>query len=98
MIHEMAYIDVIPGKEAEFEQGVAAAVPIFHRARGCHGVSLHKTIEQPNRYLLLVDWDTVEDHMVHFRNSDDFQQWRSLVGPYFQGAPTVVHTEVRVPK
>jgi hypothetical protein len=42
-------------------------------------------------YRLLVQWDTLEDHTVHFRGSEDFQEWRRLVGACFDGAPNVTH-------
>src|ERR1044072_7392017 len=96
MVNEMAVIEIAPGKYAEFQAGVAQAIPLFNRARGCKGVELHRTVEQPNRYVLLVQWDTLEDHMVHFRESDDFQEWRRLVGPFFDKPPVVTHTEVVV--
>jgi heme-degrading monooxygenase HmoA len=96
VVYEMAHITVQQGKNAEFEAGVAQAVPLFNRARGCHGLELHRTVEEPNQYVLVVQWDTVDDHMVHFRESEDFQEWRRLVGPYFEKPPTVVHTQVTV--
>lgn len=96
MVHEMARIEVIAGKEAEFEAGVAKAVPLFMRARGCRGVELHRTIEEPSLYILLVRWDTLEDHMVHFRESADFQEWRRLVGACFAQPPVVTHTSITV--
>lgn len=96
MVYEMARIDVIPGKEGEFEAAVAQALPLFHRARGCTAVELHRTVEHPNQFLLLVQWDTIEDHMVHFRESADFQEWRRLVGSFFEKPPVVTHTEVTV--
>ncbi|MDE1180496.1 antibiotic biosynthesis monooxygenase family protein [Paraburkholderia sp.] len=96
MVLENAYLEVIPGKEAEFEAGVKQALPLFHRAHGCTGVELQRVVEYPTRYVLVVQWNTVEDHMVRFRESDDFQEWRRLVGPYFQKPPEVVHTELAV--
>ncbi|WP_207002803.1 antibiotic biosynthesis monooxygenase family protein [Trinickia mobilis] len=96
MVYEMAHIDVIRGREADFEAAVSKAVPLFTRARGCSGVELHRTVEQPNRYVLMVKWNTVDDHMVHFRESADFQEWRRLVGPFFEKPPVVNHTEVAV--
>jgi quinol monooxygenase YgiN len=92
MIAEIAQISVKPGQENEFEAGVAKAVPVFLRAKGCHGVRLERSIEQPSRYLLVVQWETVDDHMVTFRSSDDFQEWRKLVGHYFEKPPEVQHT------
>lgn len=56
MIQEIASILVQPGREADFEAGVAQARPLFMRARGCHGVALHRSIEAPQRYTLVVDW------------------------------------------
>jgi heme-degrading monooxygenase HmoA len=96
VIYEMANIAVMAGKEEAFEAGVAQALPLFHRARGCRGVELHRSIEQPDHYVLMVQWETLDDHMVHFRGSEDFQTWRSLVGPYFAQPPVVGHTEVAV--
>ena len=70
---------------------VRAAAPLFLRARGCHGLAIHRSDEFPQRYRLVVLWDTVEDHMVHFRNSDDFAEWRRLVGHCFAAPPQVEH-------
>lgn len=96
VVYEMAHISVQAGKNAEFEAAVAEALPLFHRARGCSGVELQRSVEEPNQYVLVVQWDTVEDHMVHFRESADFQTWRGLVGPYFEKPPIVGHTQVVV--
>lgn len=96
MVNEIAHIEVIPGKEAEFEAGVTQAIPLFERARGCLGVQLQRVIEYPNRYFLLVKWETLEDHTVGFRESEDFQTWRGLVGPFFHKPPEVVHTQLAV--
>jgi heme-degrading monooxygenase HmoA len=92
MILEIAQIDVKPGMETEFEKGVAAAAPLFKRAKGCHGLSLQRSIEMPGRYRLMVEWDTLVNHTVDFRGSTDFQEWRKLVGQCFQEAPHVEHT------
>jgi len=95
MIYEIAEIQVVPGKEREFEAAVGKAVPLFQRARGCRSMELQKVVEVPTKYRLVVGWDSVDDHMVHFRGAPEFQEWRRLVGPYFQGGPPVVdHTAV----
>ena len=96
MIFEIADIEIAPGQEAAFEAGVAKAIPLFRRAKGCRGMELQRSIEKPSKYRLVVRWQTVEDHTVHFRGSDDFQEWRKLVGPYFASAPVVEHTHVAV--
>lgn len=93
MILEVAEIAVKPGSEEAFQQGVEKAAPLFLRAKGCHGVSLHRVIETPSLYRLVVKWETVDNHMVDFRNSDDFQEWRKLVGPFFDAAPQVTHSD-----
>ena len=91
MILEIAQIDVKPGMEDEFEAGVSKAVPIFRRAKGCKGMELMRSIEHPSRYRLVVKWETVDNHMVDFRGSADFQEWRKLVGHCFAQAPQVEH-------
>jgi len=96
MVFEMAQIDVKPGMESAFEKAVAQAAPLFQRARGCQGLKLLKTIEEPSHYILMVTWATIDDHMVHFRESKDFEEWRRLVGGFFAGAPQVKHVEVAV--
>ena len=93
MFWEIAQIDIKPGEEAAFEAGVEQAVPLFRRAKGCHAMQLQRSVEVPTRYRLIVQWEEVEDHTVHFRGSADFQQWRSLVGAYFAGPPAVEHTK-----
>jgi quinol monooxygenase YgiN len=52
---------------------------------------LLRQIENPGTYLLLVGWSSLDAHLVEFRGSDLFQQWRGAVGEYFAAAPTVVH-------
>ncbi len=93
MITEIAQIVVKPGMESEFETGVKNAAVIFRRAKGCHGMELQRSIEEPSRYRLLVTWETVENHNVDFRGSPDFQEWRKLVGHCFATPPQVEHVE-----
>lgn len=96
MIYEHAEIDVATDDQAAFEAGVERAVPLFLAAKGCHGVQLTRSIETPGRYRLLVMWDTVEDHMIGFRESAAFAEWRALVGPYFATPPRVEHLDIVV--
>jgi heme-degrading monooxygenase HmoA len=96
MITEIAQIDVKPGTEKDFEAAVAKARPLFLRAKGGKGFELHKSIEKPSRYRLMVKWETLENHTVDFRGSEDFAAWRALAGPYFAAPPEVEHTEVAV--
>ncbi|MBZ0141072.1 MAG: antibiotic biosynthesis monooxygenase, partial [Pseudorhodoplanes sp.] len=92
MILEIAQIEVKPGMERDFEAGVAAAAPLFRRAKGCRGMELQRSIEKPQRYRLFVRWDTLENHTVDFRGSADFAEWRKLVGHCFAAPPEVEHT------
>jgi heme-degrading monooxygenase HmoA len=91
MILEIARVRVKPGMEAAFEAGVRQAAPIFRRAKGCTGMDLRRSVEEPSRYCLFVQWETLENHTVDFRGSADFGEWRKLVGHCFDGAPEVEH-------
>ena len=90
MFLEIAEIAV--SDPAAFEAAVARAKPLFLAAEGCHGLSLHRVVETPDLYRLVVKWRAVEDHMVTFRGSDAFQEWRSLASPYFANPPKVTHS------
>jgi heme-degrading monooxygenase HmoA len=91
MVIEIAQITVKPGMEAEFEAGLKKAVPLFQRAKGCRGLTVRRSVEQPERYLAFVRWDTVENHTVDFRNSADFHEFRKLVGHCFAGPSEIQH-------
>lgn len=90
MFLEIAEITVTD--PAGFEAAVAQAKPHFLAARGCHGLSLHRVVETPDIYRLVVEWETVEDHTVTFRGSEGFQQWRALASPFFAEPPRVTHS------
>lgn len=94
MIKELAEIDIKPGHEEAFEEAVQHAMPLFLRSKGCRAFRLHRSIEQPSRYRMFVEWDTLDDHMIEFRNSDAFVQWRKLVGAFFLSPPRVEHLDV----
>ena len=96
MITEIAQIEVKPGTEAEFEAAVVKAKAVFGRSKGCHGFELHRSIEKPQRYRLVVKWETLENHTVDFRGSENFADWRALVSPYFASPPEVEHTNTVV--
>ena len=91
MVLEIAQIDIKLGQEAEFEAGVAKAAPLFKRAKGCHSMSLHRSVERPQRYRLFLTWDTVENHTKDFYGSADWQEWRKLVAHTFEGPPQAEH-------
>jgi len=93
MITEIAQIDIKPGSEKDFEAAVAKARAAFGRSKGFHGFELHRSIEKPQRYRLMAKWETLENHTVDFRGSENFTEWRGLVGQYFASPPEVEHTE-----
>lgn len=93
MIQEIASITIDPARAAQFEAAVASARPHFEAAKGFVSFSLKRVIEDPACYQLVVGWESVEAHMVDFRASPGFQQWRALAGPFFIEAPTVIHLQ-----
>jgi Uncharacterized conserved protein len=96
MIKELAEIDIKAGCEQAFEEAAIEARRLFLSSKGCIAFRLHRSVEQPSRYRLFVEWETMEDHMVEFRNSDAFLAWRRLCGPYFQSPPKVEHLTIIV--
>ena len=92
MILEVADIRIHPGRQAEFDEAIRRGLDtVISQARGFRGYKVNKGVESPERYLLMIFWDTLEDHTVAFRGSDAFGRWRAIVGPYFAGPPQVEH-------
>ncbi|MEO4042101.1 antibiotic biosynthesis monooxygenase family protein [Hoeflea sp. CAU 1731] len=96
MIIEVASIKVKAGDEARFEAAFREAVDVFRQAKGCKGLHLQKCFEAPELYQAIIRWETLEAHTVDFRESELFQQWRSLVGPFFAEPPSVHHFRIAV--
>jgi heme-degrading monooxygenase HmoA len=93
VVLEHALIAVRPGTGGEFEAALARARPIIASCKGFVSLELRRGIEEPDRYLLLVGWETLDDHLVGFRQSDAFTRWRGEIGRYFDGDPIVDHYE-----
>ena len=91
MIKELAEIDIMPGFEQAFEEAAVEAKKLFLGSKGCLAFRLHRSMERPSRYRMFVEWETLEDHMVEFRNSNAFVEWRRICGCYFQNPPRVEH-------
>jgi heme-degrading monooxygenase HmoA len=92
MVLEIADIRITPGRQAEFEKAVQAGLgTVFPKAKGFRGHQVRHSIESPERYVLLLSWDTLEDHTVAFRGSPLFQEWRALVSEFFAQPPFVEH-------
>lgn len=91
MILEVAILDVIPGQEDQFQTDFQQAQNIVVAMPGYLGHELQRCIEQPSRYLLLVHWQTLEDHVQGFRQSPQYQQWKTLLHHYYDPFPTVEH-------
>jgi heme-degrading monooxygenase HmoA len=91
VILEAARLDVVAGREDDFEREFAKASSIIAASPGYVEHSLHRCVEVPNRYLLLVGWETLEAHTVGFRGSDAYQEWRALLHHYYDPFPTVEH-------
>lgn len=91
MVLEVALINVLTGREAEFASAYAEAYPLVVSTPGCRSVRMTQGVESPSRFVLLIEWDSVDAHLDNFRATERFARWRALIGPYFDGAPTVEH-------
>ena len=93
MILELAILDVRPAETTEFEVAFKEAKAIISAMPGFDHLQLQRCLEDPNRYVLLVRWDRLEDHTEGFRNSPDYQRWRALLHHFYDPHPTVEHYE-----
>jgi heme-degrading monooxygenase HmoA len=93
VILEVATLDVKPGQTTEFEQAFAKAQRIIGASPGYVRHELQRCIENKNRYVLLVWWETLEAHTVGFRQSAPYQEWKILLHHFYDPFPTVEHYE-----
>lgn len=92
MILEVADIRIAPGQQAAFDEAIQRGLStVVSRASGFRGWKVNRCVESPERYLLMIFWDTLEDHTVGFRQGPLFPQWRAIVGPFFAQPPQVEH-------
>ena len=92
MILELADIRIQPGRQQEFELAIQRVVAaVIRHAKGFISYQVRHGIESPERYVLLIEWETLENHTVDFRESPAFQEWRAIVGPFFASPPVVEH-------
>jgi heme-degrading monooxygenase HmoA len=91
MILERAIFSVRPGEADAFRDAFARARKYIETSKGFHRLELRQGIESPDTFLLVVWWETVENHTVDFRGSDNFTQWRAIIGHLFAAPPVVEH-------
>ncbi len=91
MILEVAVLNIKQGFSKEFEQTFAQASPIISKTKGYCSHELKKCIEKENQYILLVNWETLKNHEVDFRQSPDYQEWRKLLHHFYEPFPKVLH-------
>ncbi len=92
MILELADIRIHSGQQDAFEVAIQRGInEVISKAKGFRGYKVNKGIESPERYILQIFWETLENHTIDFRQSAAFADWRAIVGPFFTGPPTVEH-------
>ncbi|MCX7257467.1 MAG: antibiotic biosynthesis monooxygenase [Polaromonas sp.] len=95
MILELADIRIQPGQQAAFDEAIVRGVStVIAKAKGFQGYKVNKGLENPERYILEIFWETLENHTVDFRESPAFSEWRAIVGPFFSAPPSVEHFEL----
>lgn len=91
MVIEHADLAITPGRGAEFEAAFVRGHQVIAQATGYRWARIVRQVEDPNAYLLLVGWESVEAHTVDFRGSELFTQWRAIVSEFFASPPVVTH-------
>jgi heme-degrading monooxygenase HmoA len=92
MVLEIADIRILPGQQAGFEAAIANGVAtVLPKAAGFIRAQVHHCVETPERYVLQIEWESIEAHNVGFRQGPLFIEWRGLIGSYFAQPPLVEH-------
>lgn len=93
MITEHALLDVIPGREQEFVESMERAKAIVAASPGFVSLRVERCMERPSCFLLLVEWERLEDHTEGFRGSAGYQDWRAALHHFYDPFPVVEHFE-----
>ena len=93
MVLEIADFAIKAGNEDAFVAAVREGLPLIAATPGFRSARMTRSIESPSRFVLLIEWDSLEAHTEDFRTSDRFPRWRALIGPHFDGDPVVEHAE-----
>jgi heme-degrading monooxygenase HmoA len=91
MILEVAILDVIESQTPAFELAFKEAEKIISSMKGYINHELKRCLEKSNRYILLVNWETLEDHTIGFRQSPQYLEWKKLLHHFYDPFPTVEH-------
>jgi heme-degrading monooxygenase HmoA len=91
MVLEVAVIEVVPGAEHDFTDAYRGIRGVLTSTPGCRSARMTRGIESPSRFVLLVEWDSIEAHEQEFRSTDRFAKWRAAIGPFFAAPPNVQH-------
>ncbi|MFJ7826601.1 antibiotic biosynthesis monooxygenase family protein [Psychrobacillus sp. NPDC096623] len=91
MILEAVMLQVKAGLEENYENAFRQASKIISSMPGYINHELQRCIEAKGKYLLLVSWESLEDHVIGFRESSEYQEWKKLLHPYYDPFPVVEH-------
>jgi heme-degrading monooxygenase HmoA len=91
MILEVATLNIKEGLSANFENNFQKAETIISSMKGYISHQLKKCVEEDDKYILLVNWETIKDHEIGFRQSDEYQEWKALLHHFYEPFPTVEH-------
>jgi len=91
MILEVAVLNIKEGLSSEFESNFQKAQRIISSMKGYISHELKKCVEKKDKYILLVNWETIEDHEIGFRRSNEYQEWKDLLHHFYEPFPIVEH-------
>jgi heme-degrading monooxygenase HmoA len=96
VITEHALLEVVPGREDDFVESIRAAKTLIAGSPGFVSLRVERCVERPSCFLLLVEWEHLEDHTVGFRGSPAYEEWRAALHHFYDPFPVVEHFEAIV--
>lgn len=91
LVLEVAILNVRAGQETAFEAAIRKARPLIAATPGFVSIEIRRCVETASRYLLMVTWQTLEDHTISFRQSDRYAEWKAMLHPFYDPFPLVEH-------
>lgn len=82
----------IPAEQSDaFEKAYQKAEPILRESAHCLGYRLLRGIEEPENWILLLYWDSVDGHEQGFRKETGFREFFGLVKPFLNQIQEMKH-------
>ena len=83
IIYEVVAITIDKLMVDDYKTAFSQAEPIIKRQDGYLGHTMLQHHDDITRFKLIIQWRSIDDHQIGFRQSEDYQEWKVLLHPFY---------------